>query len=76
MKSTMHTNTPAGDSDYFVRPTVGTMKLAVVFSSATSSIHLQVLPDDADFSKGLSAADVNGMCTTTSEMTSHFAVAT
>lgn len=57
-KSTFHTNTPAGDSDYIVRPTSGTMKLAVIFSSADSSASIQVLPSSTVFGPSLTAAQI------------------
>ncbi len=41
LKSTFHTNTPGGDSDYLLRPTSGTMKLAVVFDSNEATAHIQ-----------------------------------
>ncbi len=62
LKSTLHTNTPGGDSDYLVRPTNGTMKLAVIFNSANATIQIQVLPDNAGFDTSLSAAEVEDMC--------------
>lgn len=74
LKSTLHTNTPAGDSDYIVRPTTESMKLAVVFSSATSTIHIQVLDDSVDFSSTLSGEDVENMCTQQTGPVSHFHV--
>ncbi|QSZ37493.1 hypothetical protein DSL72_008591 [Monilinia vaccinii-corymbosi] len=64
LKSTLHTNKPGGDSDYFVRPTSGTMKLAVVFSSATSTIHLQVLPTNYDFPTSLTTDAIQSICQT------------
>jgi len=62
LKSTLHDNAPGGDSDYFMRPISGTMKLAVVFSSITSTIHLQVLPDDMDFSSDITAGEIDSFC--------------
>jgi hypothetical protein len=59
-KSTVHTNAPGGSSDYLVRPTSGTMKLAVIFNSADATINVQVLPDSTDFSSSLTATQVNG----------------
>lgn len=67
MKSTLHANQKAGDSDYIARPMSDSMKLAVVFNAAASSIHLQVLPDHTDFSQQISAGDVAKMCTETPE---------
>ncbi|CAD6442185.1 96f09121-de62-402b-b8d4-8d082bf913ba [Sclerotinia trifoliorum] len=64
LKSTIHTNKPGGDSDYFVRPTSSTMRLAVVFSSATSTIHLQKLPTSYEFPTSLTADDIQNICDT------------
>lgn len=41
MKSTLHTNTPGGNSDYLVRPTTGTMKLAVIFDASEATANIQ-----------------------------------
>ncbi|KAI9648242.1 target of Sbf [Ciborinia camelliae] len=62
LKSTLHTNKPGGDSDYFVRPTSGTMKLAVIFRSANSTINLQVLPTNYDFSTSLTTDAIESIC--------------
>lgn len=62
LKSTLHTNKPGGDSDYFVRPTSSTMKLAVVFRSASSTIHLQVLSANYDFPTSLTPDDIENIC--------------
>lgn len=75
LKSTLHTNTPGGDSDYIIRPTSTSMKLAVVFSSVTSTIRVQVLPDDMDFAPSLSAKDINRICTAEAEdLISYFSI--
>lgn len=58
-KSTLHTNAAGGSSDYFVRPTSGTMKLAVIMNSADGTLNVQVLPDDTEFPGSLSASQVN-----------------
>jgi hypothetical protein len=62
MKSTLHDNTSGGDSDYFNRPISTTMKVAVVFSSSSAAIHIQVLPDSIDFSLSITAGEIEGMC--------------
>ena len=62
LKSTLHDNTPGGDSDYLVRPETNTMRLAVVFSSASSTIHIQVLPDSTNFSSSITAGEIEGLC--------------
>lgn len=75
LKSTLHANQLGGDSDYFDRPTSGTMKLAVVFDAVHSSIHLQVLPDNTDFPHEITADEVHEMCSTTDDrVVSHFYV--
>ncbi|TGO30690.1 hypothetical protein BPAE_0004g01490 [Botrytis paeoniae] len=75
LKSTLHTNRPGGDSDYFVRPTSSTMKLAVVFSSATSTIHIQVLPTSYDFPTSLTTNEIQSICgTSTGIQLSEFAI--
>jgi len=75
LKSTLHTNTPSGDSDYFLRPTSGTMKLAVVFSSINSTVHIQVLPGSENFPTSLGANAISGMCSATAaNLVSHFHV--
>lgn len=75
-KSTVHTNAPGGSSDYLVRPTTGTMKLAVIFNSADGTINVQVLPDSTDFTASLTAAQVNAFLTAHSGTdVSHFSIA-
>lgn len=60
MKSTVHTNTPGGDSNYIARPTESTMKLAVIFSSANTEATIQVLPDNVNFDTGLTNEQIAG----------------
>ncbi|KAH8679839.1 putative TOS1-like glycosyl hydrolase-domain-containing protein [Tricladium varicosporioides] len=75
MKSTLHTNKPAGSSDYIERPTSKTMKIAVVFDSNASTVQVQVLPDNTQFPTSISTKDISGMCSTSSEkLTSLFKV--
>jgi Putative TOS1-like glycosyl hydrolase (DUF2401) len=75
-KSTIHSNASGGDSDYILRPTSQPMKLAVVFSSATSTIRIQVLPDNATFDNNLMAAQVSAWCeSSTGSLLSTFAIA-
>ncbi len=64
-KSTLHTNTPAGDSDYITRPTNSFMKLAVVFRSANSTAHIQVLDSNFDFGTSLTSAQIENICHST-----------
>jgi|SRR5271163_2034099 len=64
-KSTIHTNTPAGDSDYITRPTNSPMKLAVIFRSISSAAHIQVLNGNFDFGPSLTSAQIKGICTST-----------
>jgi hypothetical protein len=58
-KSTIHTNAPAGDSDYIERPASSYMKLAVVFSSVDSKIHIQVLDDSVIFGPSLTGEQID-----------------
>ncbi|EGW31278.1 uncharacterized protein SPAPADRAFT_61845 [Spathaspora passalidarum NRRL Y-27907] len=51
-------NGGGGSQDYFVRPTSGSLKAAVVFTG--SDIHIVQVDDSTDFSAGLSADVVNG----------------
>jgi hypothetical protein len=62
-KSTIHTNTPAGDSDYITRPTDGPIKLAVIFRSTSSTAHIQVLDESFDFGPSLTSAQIEDICT-------------
>ena len=62
MKSTLHAVQRGGSSDYFNRPTSGTMKLAIIFSSNTSTIHVVVLSDATDFSSSLSTEAIASIC--------------
>jgi len=49
------------------------MKLAVVFSSASNIIHVQVLPANTEFAATLTASQINEMCQTTpDDQVSHF----
>ncbi|KAH3902174.1 Tos1p SCDLUD_001989 [Saccharomycodes ludwigii] len=48
-----------GSQDYFVRPTSGTMKVAVIFDSSDSSIHVVQLDSSADFDSSLDASTVS-----------------
>ncbi|RDW87559.1 hypothetical protein BP5796_03253 [Coleophoma crateriformis] len=76
LKSTLHTNTPGGDSDYIARPTESTMKLAVIFDASVSTIHIQVLDDSTQFTASMSMTEVEQMCSSSGGKTSTFAVAT
>ena len=70
----LHTKPPGGSSDYFRRPTSGTMELAVVFSSG-STIQVQVLSNTTDFTSTLTLSDIDDMCaSTTTNRISHFAI--
>ncbi len=50
-KSTLHMAPAGGCSDYFERPTVGTIKAAVVFTGSNEVAHIQIL----DFAQGFDA---------------------
>jgi hypothetical protein len=51
-KSTLHGNTAGGNSDYFLRPTSGTAKGALIFYN--DNIHIKMLDQDFDFSSSIS----------------------
>jgi len=74
LKSTIHTNAPAGDSDYIARPTSAqTMRLAVVFAgSGNGTVCIQVLGGDVDFGATVTEEVVEGWCQ--GGAVSHFAV--
>lgn len=59
LKATFHGNNSGGDSDYFERPTDGTMKGAVIFDSQANTAHILVLDDNVDFGTSISSDTVN-----------------
>lgn len=61
-KSTLHGNISGGDSNYFNRPTEGTITVAVVFNGETNSAHIKVLDDDVDFPAVIDADKVTNFC--------------
>ncbi|KAF7846363.1 hypothetical protein BT93_L4498 [Corymbia citriodora subsp. variegata] len=68
-KSTLHGNIAGGDSDYFARPTTGTMKAVLVMNG--NDIHIMELSSDYDFSgSSISAADISDICSETSTQSS------
>lgn len=74
-KSTLHTNTPAGDSDYIERPTESTIKVAVIFDSSSSMAQIQVLDDSTVFGPSFAATSVTNFLTQAgSDLISRFAV--
>jgi hypothetical protein len=66
-KSTIHSNVVAGDSDYVIRPTTETMKLAVIFDSASSIAQVQVLDEHTQFGPQLTIAQVPSLMILSSE---------
>ncbi|OBT56948.1 hypothetical protein VE04_03192 [Pseudogymnoascus sp. 24MN13] len=75
-KSTLHTNAPGGSSDYFARPTSGTMKLAVIFNGADGTANIQKLSDDATFPASLTSDQVTTFLNSvTGSLLSTFSVA-
>lgn len=61
-KSTLHGNIAGGDSDYFARPTNGTIKAALLLYN--NNIHIKVL-DSFDFGSTMGDTFVNDICTDT-----------
>lgn len=59
-KSTWHGVNSLGDSDYFARPTSGTMKAAVVLDGSSSTAHIIVLDDSTSFDSTLTESTVAG----------------
>lgn len=57
-KSTFHLANGAGSSDYFDRPVDKFVKAAVVFDEDSASVSIKMLPDNVDFSEGLSDATI------------------
>lgn len=62
-KSTLHGNINGGDSDYFARPTNGTMKAALVMNG--DNLHIKVLDDSYEFGSSLEESDVSDICSST-----------
>jgi hypothetical protein len=60
MKSTLHGYFQGGDSDWFQRPTEGTIKAAVVFDD--ESIHMQILDDGQSFGRSMSPTVIDDIC--------------
>ncbi|KAK5070659.1 target of Sbf, partial [Cryomyces antarcticus] len=63
-KSTLHGNIAGGDSDYFVRPTSGTIKAALVLYD--DNIHIQILDSNTSFGSSMSASAISNICSATS----------
>ncbi|KAK4944033.1 target of Sbf [Elasticomyces elasticus] len=59
-KSTWHGVNSLGDSDYFARPTSGTMKAAVWLDGSTGTAHIIVLDDSATFDSTITESTVAG----------------
>ncbi|KAH8880072.1 hypothetical protein GQ53DRAFT_788904 [Thozetella sp. PMI_491] len=57
-KSTLHSVYNGGDSNYFSRPVDGTIKLAVVFDSASATVSAKVLDSATQFGDHLTAANL------------------
>jgi Putative TOS1-like glycosyl hydrolase (DUF2401) len=59
-KSTIHIGQghSAGDSNYFTRPTGGTIKAAILFDGPTNSISIQTLDSSTDIPGSLTQAQV------------------
>ncbi|CAM1504307.1 Fc.00g018980.m01.CDS01 [Cosmosporella sp. VM-42] len=66
-KSTFHLQNGAGSSDYFERPCDKYIKVATIFDEKTASVTIKQLPDDFDFSGGLSDATVRGWISDSSD---------
>lgn len=63
-KSTLHAGARSGgDSNYFDRPVTKSVKVAVVFDSASNSVSVKILDDSTVFGESLSAGDIQGFLT-------------
>ncbi|PGH10080.1 hypothetical protein GX51_00347 [Blastomyces parvus] len=60
-KSAVHGNISGSDSYYFERPVGKTVKLAVVFNTAGSSVHIKILDDSFEFKPTLGGKEVEAM---------------
>lgn len=63
-KSTIHGNMQGGDSDFFDRPTTGTMKAAIVMNN--DNFHIKILNSSASFDPSLDSSFVNAIGESTS----------
>ena len=62
-KSTLHGNVQGGDSDYFARPTSGTIKAALVMYD--NNIHIKILDNNTHFGSSMDAGTINDICGST-----------
>jgi hypothetical protein len=73
-KSTYHGNPSGGDSNYFDRPTGGTIKAAVVLDGPGSAGHIVILPDSTDFPATIPDDTVSGFVNNMASQASNSAV--
>lgn len=66
-KSTYHGNISGGDSDYFERPTSGTIQAAITMNGDTATI--KVISSSFSFSSTLSASTVSNLASYSSDNT-------
>lgn len=64
MKSTLHADQKGGSSDYFERPTSGTIKGVVVMSDKSATI--KILPSDYNFGPSISNSDIESIMSSVS----------
>ena len=62
-KSTLHSNIAGGNSDYFKRPTSGTMKAVLLMNG--ENIHIKVLDDDYEVPSSIDASWISNTCEST-----------
>ncbi|KKZ64217.1 hypothetical protein EMCG_01470 [[Emmonsia] crescens] len=60
-KSSLHSSISGSDSNYFHRPVNKSIKVAIVFNTLTSSVHIKILNDSVVFKLSLLKADVNNL---------------
>ncbi|KAJ9610559.1 target of Sbf [Cladophialophora chaetospira] len=74
-KSTWHGINAKGDSNWFQRPTRGTMKAAVVFDGSASTAHIVVLSDNFSFDESVPQASIAASLNSISDPTKNIRVA-
>lgn len=62
--TTFHGKNSGGDSNFFNRPTSGTIKVAVIFNGDESTGSIRILNDDTTFDSVLSQDIVQSFCST------------
>lgn len=67
-KSTFHFANSIGSSDYFTRPTSGTIKIAAVFQASSSTASIKVIDNSTDFGSSLTGSQVTDFVSETEDI--------